>query len=216
MSSSLPLRRAFVIAAALAAIPIALSGCSAPAPVEEKPTTTPTSDATVPDEEKEEDAEVATGFIDIFDNSGILSVQVPASYTDVLGDPVTTSTGVTLLNVIASPDLDGYNNRWDTPGVTFGATQDFTMAPSDYLANALSSIGPQCDDGETDVYDDGLYVGEYLYLPNCGGIGTDFLAIAATDVDQTHVVVVQMAMISDEDKTTNRDQILSTFLATFQ
>ena len=215
MSISPSLRRAFVIAAALAAIPIALSGCSAPAPVEEKPPTTATSDAPVPDEEKEEDAEVATGFIDLFDNSGILSVQVPATYTDVLGDPVTTSTGVVLFNVIASPDLDGYNNRWDTPGVTFGATQDFTMAPADYLSNVLSSVAPQCDDGETDVYDDGLYVGEYLYLPNCGGVGSEFLAIAAIDPDQTHVVVVQMTMVSEEDKTTNRDQILSTFLATF-
>ena len=215
MSLSLPLRRAFAIAGALVAIPIALSGCSAPAPADTDPTTAPSSDAPVPDEEKEEEPDVAAGFIDIFDDSGILSVQVPDTYTDVLGNSVTTSTGVTLYNVIASPDLDGYNNRWDTPGVTFGATQDFTMAPQDYLDNALSSIAPECDDGETDVYDDGLYVGNYLYLPNCGGVGSEFLAIAATDPDQTHVVVVQMTMVSDEDKTTNRDQILSTFLATF-
>ena len=215
MSLSLPLRRAFAIAAALAAVPIALSGCSAPAPVEEKPTTTATSDAPVPEEEKEEAPDVAAGFMYIYDNSGILSVQVPDTYTDMLGDAVTTSDGVTLYNVIASPDLDGYNNRWDTPGVTFGATQDFSMTPQDYLDNVISSIAPQCDDGETDVYDDGLYVGNYIYLPNCGGAGADFLAIAATDPDQTHLVVVQMSMISEADKTTIRDQILSTFLATF-
>jgi hypothetical protein len=215
MSLSPSLRRAFVIAAMLAAVPLGLAGCAAPAPVEEEPTTAPSAEAPVPDEEKEDETDVAPGFMYIFDDSGILSVQVPESYTDMLGESVTTSTGVPLYNVIASPDLEGYNNRWDTPGFTFGATQDFTMAPQDYLDNVLSSIAPQCDDGETDVYDDGLYVGNYLYLPNCGGVGSDFLAIAATDPGQTHVVVVQMTMVSDVDKTTNRDQMLSTFLATF-
>jgi hypothetical protein len=48
-----------------------------------------------------------------------------------------------------------------------------------------------------------------------GGEGAEFLAIAAIDPEQTHVVVVQMTMVSEADKTTNRDQILSTFLATF-
>jgi serine protease Do len=205
-----------MIAAALAVIPIALSGCGAPAPVEAEPTTAPTSDTPVPEEEKEEESEIPAGFTQIFDDSGILSVQVPDTYTDMLGNPVTTSTGVALFNVIASPDLEGYNTRWDTPGMTFGATQDFSMPPEEYLTNALSSVGPECEDGETDVYDDGLYVGNYLWLPNCGGVGSEFLAIVATDPDQTHLVVVQMTMVSDEDKTTNRDQILSTFLATFQ
>ena len=79
----------------------------------------------------------------------------------------------------------------------------------------LSSVGPECDDGETDVYDDGVYSGDYLYLPNCGGVGTEFLAVVATDAEQTHLMIVTIQMVSEEDKTTTRDAILSTFLALF-
>ncbi len=79
----------------------------------------------------------------------------------------------------------------------------------------LVNLGPRCDDGETDVYDDGVYSGNYLYLPTGGGVGTEFLAVAAMDVDQTQIVVVAIQMVSDEDKTTIRDQILTTFLALF-
>ncbi len=111
------------------------------------------------------------------------------------------------------PDLEGFNTSWTTPGVSFGATQDLSQPTQSYLDSALTSIGPECDDGETDVYDDGLYVGNYLYLPNCGGVGTEFLVVAAMNEEQTEIVIVSIQMVSDEDKTTVRDAILTSFLA---
>lgn len=217
MKISLPLRRAFVIAATLAAIPIALSACSAPAPVEEKPTTTPTptSEAQIPEEEKEEEPEVAAGFVDVFDNSGIVTVQVPDTWAQVDGAPVTAPNGVQFVEVLASPDIAGYQGSWEVPGVTVSATQDFSVTPEEYLVDVVTSYGGDCGDPETDLYDDGLYVGTYLYLPECGGVGSELLTIVASNPDQTHWVRVQIQMVSDDDKTTIRDQILTTFLATF-
>ena len=121
--------RAVAMVAALALVPLGLTACGAPAPVQESPTTQPT---TVPeiDEEKDEDVEPATGYVDVFDDSGTVTVQVPDSWTQVDGTAVTTSAGVQILNIIAAPDIDGYNTTWTTPGVTVGATQDFSQTPA--------------------------------------------------------------------------------------
>lgn len=179
-----------------------------------EPTTTATSGPTIP-EEKEEDAPPETGFTSIFDDSGVLVVDVPESWTQVDGAPVTTTAGVQLYSVLAAPDLAAFQTSWDGPGVSFGATQDLSQPLQSYLDSVLTNLGPECDDGQTDVYDDGLYVGNYLYLPNCGGNGTEFLAVAAMNAEQTEIVVVALQMVSDEDKTTIRDAILTSFFADF-
>ncbi len=215
MSLSLPLRRAFAIAAALAAIPIALSGCSAPAPaVEDKPTTEPTPAPEIP-EEKEEDAEPAAGFFPIFDDAQVVSVQVPSDWSQIDGAGFTSEAGVQFFSVLASPDIEGYNASWNVPGVVVSATQDFTRAPEEYLVDMITTLGSECGTPETDAYDDGVYVGTYVYLPDCGGVGTEVLGVAATDATATHMVLLTIQMVSDEDKSTTRDQILTTFFALF-
>ena len=214
MSLSLPLRRAFVIAAVLTAIPIALSGCASPAPVEEKPTTTATTAPTIP-EEKEEDAEPAAGFFPIFDDSQVVSVQVPSGWTQIDGAPVESETGVQFYSVLASPDIEGYNSSWNVPGVVVRGTQDFSRAPEEYLVDMISAYGAECGDPQTDAYDDGVYAGTFVYLPDCGGVGSELLGLAVTDATASHMVLVQIQMVSDEDKTTIRDQILTTFFAIF-
>jgi serine protease Do len=210
------LRRAVAIAAALTLTPLGLAACAGPAPVvEDKPTATSTAAPELDEEKEQPDAPAETGFTTIFDDGLVLAVQVPDTWTQVDGAPVTTSDGVALNSVLAAPDLNAFQTSWDGPGVSFGATQDLTQPIQSYLDSVLTNLGPECDDGETGDYNDGLYIGTYLYLPNCGGVGTDFVAVAAMDEAQTVIVVVAIQMVSDEDKSTIRDAILNSFYAEF-
>ncbi|CAN5571243.1 hypothetical protein BH10ACT7_BH10ACT7_31970 [soil metagenome] len=63
----------------------------------------------------------------------------------------------------------------------------------------------------TDAYDDGVYSGQYLYLPGCGTAAADVVIVVAHDPEGIWTVLVSMTLVSEEDKLANRDQILSTF-----
>lgn len=198
------------VTAVLAAIPLALTGCSAAPPAT---TPKPTAAATqAPIDPVKAPDETTSGFTLISDDSGHVQVSVPTTWTDVDGASIAGPKDTTLLNVAASPDLNGFINGYDVPGVSVTLTNDPTLTGQDFLDSIITSVAPNCDDGETGDYDDTLYVGTYMYLPNCGGNGTDFLTVVATNPDGV-LAIITIQMVSDEDKSTIRDEILQTFNA---
>lgn len=155
-----------------------------------------------------------TGYVNVSDDSQSVGVSVPASWSQVSGTPIQAN-GITMANVTASPDLAGYANSWAVPGVSFSATTDLSIGVADYLSGFSDSIGSQCATGEPGDYDDGLYVGNYIYYTGCGGGSTDFVVLVAKDVDNTHIGLLTVQMVSDQDKTTTLEEILNTFIASF-
>jgi serine protease Do len=211
---TLRVHRILGVAAAIAITPLALAACSAPTAV-----VTPTPTATALDPAKPDTtpapSDVAAGFKLLFDDSGIVSVDAPDTWTDVSTSPLTAESGLQLYNLTASPDLNAYTNGWDVPGVSVSSTNDPSALPQTFIDNLKSAIGPQCEDGQTGDYDDTVYVGTYLFFPNCGETSTDFLGVVVQDNAKTHVVVVTIQMVSDKDKSTIRDEILNTFYAIY-
>ena len=194
---------------------LALAGCSAPTIV----TPTPTETVAAPVEpdkpaESTDGSDIPAGYTFVLDESGAVSVNVPASWTDVDGASIPGPKGTTLQNIAASPNIQGFINGWDTPGTSVSATTDPSLVIQDFVDSLLTSTGSQCEDGETGDYDDGVYVGTYLYFPNCGGTTTDFLAVVANDAEGV-LVATTIQMVSDEDKSTVRDEILSSFYAIY-
>jgi len=206
------LRLVLATAAALIALPLALTGCSSPAP-----DATPTADAIAPEAKPTVAPDApAAGFTRLVDDSGVVSVGVPDSWTDTVTAPLSSADGsVTVGNVSASPDLDKYSNGWDTPGVSVSATNDPTAKPQTFIDNITKSITDLCESATSGDYDDTVYVGTYLYFTNCGKTTTDFLAVIAQDAAKTHIVITTIQMISDDDKSTLRDEILNTFYARY-
>ncbi|MGX5680340.1 S1C family serine protease [Schumannella luteola] len=152
-------------------------------------------------------------FVTVTDDSGALSVNVPDTWSDVNGSGATDANGVVFAGLSASPSLDGYSSSWGTPGVTLYASAD---AVGDDIATRLDQFS-QVDctlDGSGD-YDDGFYVGQYNYFTGCGGSTTDYVVIAAKDVDNTHLMIVTAQLVDDTDKTAVLDEILNTFFASF-
>jgi serine protease Do len=203
--------RAAIAALALVIVPLTATACAASAPPAVEETAAPT---TAPEKE-DAGSEPAAGFTRVADDSGAISVEVPSSWAQVDGAGITETT----YQLSAAPDLGAFaaavHAAYDAPGLTIIATQDDTISDDEYIQRYVEEFGPDCSDGETDAYDDGVYRGKYLYLPGCGTAGADVVIVVAHDYEDTGTVLVSMTLVSEEDKQASRDHILSTFYVTF-
>lgn len=215
---SLKSRHILLIAAALTALPLALSGCTIVAtPVAQpiEPTTQPTAEPIAPDKPSNEPVDPGANFATITDDSGIVSVNVPADWTDVSGTQLTSSDGIVYNNVTASTDLAAWQSGWTVPGVSVSSTQDPAVVIDDLINGTASSVGAECDAPEIGDYDDGVYVGKYVYLANCAGTTSDYVSVVAKNMDGTQTIICGIQMVTDEDKSTVRDEILKSFWAVY-
>lgn len=209
-------RHIITLAAVLTAIPLALTGCTTivATPVVEE-TTAPTAEPIVVDKPTNEPVDPTAEFVTVYDDSGIVSVNVPNTWTDVSGIVLSNSDGVQFYNVTASTDLAAWQSGWEVPGVSVSSTQDPSIVIDDLIQGTIAGAGADCDAPEEGEYDDGVYVGKYVYFENCGGTTTDYVSIVANDADGTHTIICTIQMVSDDDKTTIRDEILNSFWAIY-
>ncbi len=164
-----------------------------------------------------DDEIVATGdtyteYVEISDDSFSLYVDVPIEWTDQqsgIWSLADTDVGV---QVLASPDLDGYFGTWTTPGIFFGAST--TLGDSWTIDELLDYHGfpDSCVSGGRDAYDDGLYAGLWEVWDACGGTDSSIVNVAALPADGSFMVLVQMQVVTDADLDA-LDQALATFVA---
>lgn len=152
----------------------------------------------------------------VSDDSGTVSVQVPTTWTGVAGESFSDDIGNTFYDVTASPDLDGYWNSWSVSGVSVSATVDgLDDYTADTMLDALSSTPASgCTlDGSRQPYSDALYEGAYEYWTACGGVGTDYVTIAATAKDGSHLAFVRIQLAQGDSWVL--DPIVGSFIARF-
>ena len=155
-------------------------------------------------------------FVLVSDDSGAVQVSVPDTWAQVDGAPATDGGGNQFLQVVASPDLAGYGQSWNVPGVAVSASQALVGTDLDAaLASFTSGAQADCTLDNTGDYDDGLYVGKFAYFVGCAGTNTDFVTVVANDASNTHFIVVSVQMVSEADKTVVLDEVLGTFIAGF-
>jgi serine protease Do len=149
----------------------------------------------------------------VFDDSGSISVEVPAEWREVDGSPFTFDDGSQWANVLAAPSISAYNSQWDVPGVSVTAAStadvgsDMQAILDAYAEGAIAS----CTDAGREAYDDGLYTGYVQYLSNCGGTAASSVYIAASPADGSFVALVQVQLVSQADLEA-LDQIIATFM----
>lgn len=161
----------------------------------------------------EEGGEVYTEFVSISDDSGIISVDVPAEWADIDGAPITLDDGTELQNVSAAPDLAAFFESWSSPGLSLTVT-DAALTADELLDQLISGAAGACQDDGRDDYDDGLYQGRIHYYSACEGSEAATVGIAAGPADGTFMafVIVQLATAND---IAVLDQIVQTFTVNF-
>ena len=130
------------------------------------------------------------------DDSGVLTMEVPTAWTDVVGSPAPFRDGLNVPALVASPNVDGFLSTWETPGAMLLATPELGTD----LEALLADMAPEgCTEGGREAYDDGAYQGVHAVWTDCGGTATTMHTVAATAATGTTTVVVAVQEVSAGD-----------------
>jgi hypothetical protein len=157
-----------------------------------------------------------SGYQEVTDETGILTVTVPVEWADLYGGAWTDNVfgidggdegiGVALS---VSPDIDGWIETWTVPGLFFGATGLLTGSV-DELLDVYGYLADECTYDGRYEYDDGAYVGALDWWDDCGGVGTAYAVIVARPPGEEFTVVVEITMVTEADLDA-ADQIISSY-----
>lgn len=214
MSRTTPLLRAVLVGTVALGATAVLSGCFGPAVpvVTETPRPEATGFASIEDDPSEIDPNEtvepteppADGYTSLTDDLGVLSIQVPAAWTDVDGAPFTTDSGQEWASIVASTDIDDYFSSYNVSGMEMGGIPLPEGLTDDDIRGFLDSVTnyflSDCDViVQTQPYDDGFYVGYESGFENCGGTDTEGFGIVSVDNANTHILYVRAQIAGDED-----------------
>jgi hypothetical protein len=142
-------------------------------------------------------------FVTLTDDTGTISVGVPASWTDVDTAPAGNDPWIS-----ATPDFLDFVSTFDVPGVILEAVA-FTT-DTDALALEFG-FADECDGEELLPYDDGVFVGTELIETGCGDVGAaEHHVIAANPSSQAFTLLLE-AQITGPDQAPILDAIKATF-----
>ncbi len=161
-----------------------------------------------------DDPQPVGSFVTVSDESGAISVSVPDTWSNVDGSSGTDGNGVTFAGLLASPDIEGFNSTWGVPGVQILASPDAVGDSIDTRLEQFTSGLTDCTQDSAGDYNDGLYVGKFVYFTACGG-SADLVVLVAKDISSTHLLILTAQLVSDTDKSAVLDEILATFIASF-
>ncbi|MEM9712686.1 MAG: S1C family serine protease [Actinomycetota bacterium] len=150
-------------------------------------------------------------YVTISDDTGLLTVDVPAQWSQVDGRPINDST----LDVRAAADLQAYADFYDIPGMQFTASDapEFLDATADQLLDGLTTWSDGCTLVAREPFDDGVYFGAFDFFQNCGGGNASAVVVAVKPADGSYAVRLAVQVVSDADLQA-ADRILSTFFVT--
>ena len=156
------------------------------------------------------------GYMLIQDDFYAIEVEVPLEWKDIDGSPWIDDGEVIGAALRASPDLEGFYNNWDTPGVAFFVSDDLAK-----LGGYIQLLDIWRDfyidgcelEGRYD-YDDGVYRGGYDMFGKCGGSGGStnmVLSAVSKETQFSYLIVVEIQMVWSEDWDA-KENILNSFL----
>ena len=139
------------------------------------------------------------GYVVLEDDTELLTVAVPDTWTDVDTVPATNADGTARPWISASPDFEQFRTSFDVPGVVYQALP-FASDPASLIADFALPDGA-CTDLEDLPYDDGVFTGAMQVGTSCGAAGTaSWVVIVANPADAAFTAVVQAQSATSEDE----------------
>lgn len=143
----------------------------------------------------------------ISDETGSVGVEVPAAWLDRNGE-LNTDFGK---SIYAAPDLPGFIDTWDVPGVIVEHSTHLTSADIDSVLDVWADLDCAERSGRTDFQtDDEVFTGKWEVFTECGGTGTAALTIAVSPPDGNSVVRMFFQIVTDADLEA-ADRAIATF-----
>lgn len=211
-----PVRRALLGLAPLVAVPVALvaGSAGAAAPPSSPPPSVP-DDTTAPPPGGPTDAAppaggqaVPEGYVELVDDTGLLTVVVPDTWTDVDTEPAANEDGSARPWISAAPDFAQFQETFDVPGVAYTAFP-YEADPQVLIDEFALSQG--CESIEVEPYSDGVFTGLVQVGTSCGSSGeATWNMIAASPADSSFTALVQLQTATPTDQEAF-DTVLRTF-----
>ncbi|MEE8567085.1 MAG: trypsin-like peptidase domain-containing protein [Anaerolineales bacterium] len=138
------------------------------------------------------------------DDTGSLSVDIPAEWSDRDGSDWYYDDTVYTLSIWAAPNLDDFSDTWDVPGMKFDVFNDvgYFGGVDGLLQSEMDWLDDSCYfDGLYD-YSDALYIGQYVVYTDCDVAGgTSYVALAAEPIGDpgTYLIRLEVQIVSERD-----------------
>jgi serine protease Do len=125
--------------------------------------------------------DVATGdsyatYVTLTDDTGTISVDVPAAWTDVDTVPADVN-GQAVPWIQASTNIEEFDTSYRVPGMVFAAVPT-TTPPGELLADFAPSPG-ECTDEGIEPYSDSRFVGELQVWGECAGTEAAYVVLVS-------------------------------------
>lgn len=159
---------------------------------------------------------VVGGFVDVFDDTNSLTVQVPDTWAQVDGSGFTDANGTAWATITASPNIGEFQAGFAVPGITIAGAPGTPLSPDAILAEFDASLAGVCTlDTQAAEYADGYATGLYSYWSGCGGTTSDIGLVAATLDDGSATMWFTLQMVDEFDKSTVLETVLQTYYLAF-
>jgi len=154
---------------------------------------------------------VYTGYVEVTDNTGAIVMEVPREWDDIDGSVWEDAGEVLGAAIVASSDLDGFNNSYSTPGALFLASELLALLgdPAELLTSF--DFSDDCVYEGRYNYEDALYTGVYDLYSDCGGEDNVMVVLAAMPGDQAFATLLVVQAVTEADLEA-ADHILDTFV----
>lgn len=144
-------------------------------------------------------------YVEVSDDSGLLTLKVPAAWDQVNGS--STEDGDPALS--ASHDLDGYNEFFDVAGVMFVVSKSFATQTDAQVLDSFTA--EDCVSQGRNPYEDSLYRGTFEFFTGCGGSEAARAIVVARPPSNQYAAVVDMQIVTDADLKA-LDEIINSFV----
>lgn len=138
-----------------------------------------------------------SGYVVLEDDTGSIFVEVPAEWNDIDTEPVELDSGDILPYIAAAPNLNGFLNTYDVPGMLFAK-----LEPQDDLEAILDAFAPEageCIDLGLYELDDPTFDGIFRIWNECGGTLNAIVVLAAEPADGAYAVLMAIQITSEAD-----------------
>lgn len=152
------------------------------------------------------------GYTTVSDDTGSISVDVPAAWAEVSGSAWAMNENPVGVAITATPSIDGFETTWTTPGMFFGASRDLVSSYDEQTILDDIAFADSCTYDSRNEYSDSLYTGYYDLWTGCGGTDTMLVVLAAVPEDRSFLMLVEVQVVSEADLEA-LDTVLNTFVA---
>jgi len=152
-------------------------------------------------------------FVMVQDDYKSIQVSVPSIWSEVDGSAWMDGSDVIGAQITAAASLQGFNDRYDEPGVFFGATDDIAQLGGyiQLLDVYRDTFRGDCKlDGRYD-YEDTAFKGAYDLYTNCAGTQNTMVILSAKPLSSTSMLITVMVNLMTDADTKAFDEILRTF-----